>query len=236
MHRPAEAARPGPSLQVAAGIAAVLEALSIIAFAVLIVVVQPAMGFKDSYWDEPAKAVPFVVAHQSYFFLASLLLIASALIVPPIVLALYGRLRALSPGMIIAATCFGAIGAAMLLLNALAQYAEFHELSSLPTTVAEQAEPYANIAYAATNGAAQLGLGLWIFLLSWAVVSRGGLPRWLGYFGLLVGITSPLALFGPPIGQLLSIVWFIAVGITLVRAPAAVTRSESQVGLIDFDN
>jgi hypothetical protein len=183
------------------------------------------------YWDEPSKAVPFVVAHQSYFFFGGLFLIVSALIVPPVVLALYGRLRALSPGMIITATFFGAIGTAMLLLNAIGQYAEFQAFSSLSTAVAEQAQPYGSIAYDATNEAAQVGLGLWTLLLSWAVISRGGLPRWLGYFGILVGLADFLALAGPPIGAVLSIVWFIAVGIVLVRAPAAMTRSESHAGM-----
>jgi hypothetical protein len=120
---------------------------------------------------------------------------------------------------------------AMLLLNAIGQYAEFHAFSSLSTTVAEQAQPYGSIAYDATNEAAEVGLGLWTLLLSWAVVSRGGLPRWLGYFGLLVGITDFLALIGPPIGEVVSIPWFIAVGIVLMRAPSVMARSEPQAAI-----
>jgi len=224
-------APPGPSLQVAGGIAALLEGLALIGNLVLFLIVQPAMGFKMDYWDEPSKAVPFVVAHQSYFFFGGLFLIVSALIVPPIVLALYGRLRALSPGLIATATFFGAIGTAMLLLNAIGQYAEFHAFSSLSTTVAEQAQPYGSIAYDATNEAGEVGLGLWALLLSWAVVSRGGLPRWLGYFGLLVGAADLLMLIGLPIGLLLSIVWFIAVGVVLLRAPSVAAQGEPQAAI-----
>lgn len=224
-------AQSGSSLQVAGGIAALLEGLAIIGNLVLFLIVQPDMGFKMGYWDEPSKAVPFVVAHQSYFFFGGLFLIVSALIVPPIVLALYGRLRALSPGLIVTATFFGAIGMAMLLLNAIGQYAEFQAFSSLSTAVAEQAQPYGSIAYDATNEAAGLGLGLWTVLLSWAVISRGGLPRWLGYFGILVGVADVLMLFGLPVGLLLSVPWFIAVGIVLLRAPSVAAQGEPQAAI-----
>ena len=222
------AAQPESSLHVAGGIAALLQGLAVIGSGVLFQVVSPAMGFNDSYWDEPSKAIPFVVAHQGYFYLTGLFLIVSALIVPPVVLALHARLRARSPGLISAATFFGALGAVMLLLNGTGQYAEFHVFSSVSTTVAQQAEPYGNIAFEATFDAAGVCLGLWTLLVSWAVITRGGLPRWLGYFGVLVGIAYSLVLVTLPIGGLLSVPWLIGVGIALLRSPSVVGESELQ--------
>lgn len=224
----ATASRPGSRLQVAGGIAALLQGLAVIGSVVLFQMVQPDMGLTDRTWDEPTKVVPFVVAHQGYFTFVGLFLIVSALTVPPVLLALYTRLRSLSPALIGMATFFGSIGATLLLLNATGQSAEFHAFRLLSTRVAEQAEPYGNIAYQATEGSAQVALGVSILLLSWAVTSRGGLPRWLGYLGLLVGITCPVAIFGPPIGALLSIPWFVGVGIALLRSATDAGESNSQ--------
>lgn len=194
----------------------------------MFLIIQPAMGFKMGYWDEPSKAVPFVVAHQSYFFFGGLFLTLSAVIVAPIVLALHERLRTLSPGLIAAGTFFGVVGVAMSLLCAIGQYAEFHAFASLSTAVAERAAPYGSIAYDATNEAAHVCLGLWTLLLSCAVISRGELPRWLAYFGLLVGVGDLLMLVGLPLGMLLSIVWFVAVGVVLMRTPSVAARGEPQ--------
>jgi hypothetical protein len=65
--------------------------------------------------------------------------------------------------------------------------------------------------------------GLWVFLLSIAAVRGGGLPKLLGYFGLLVGfagIVTVVPLLGEPGGMafgLGTIVWFTWVGIVLLR-------------------
>ena len=98
----------------------------------------------------------------------------------------------------------------------------------MPTTAAQQAEPYGNIAFEATFDAAGVCLGLWTFLVSWAVISRGGLPQWLGYFGVMVGIAYPLTLVTLPIGGLLSVPWLIGVGIALLRSPSVMGENELQ--------
>ena len=227
-HQAVKAAQSGSSLQIAGGFAALLAALTGLGSLVLFLVVQPAMGFNDSYWDKPSKAVSYVVAHQGYFHFVGLFLIVSALVVPPVVLALHARLQARSPGLISAATIFGALGAVMLLLHGTGQWEEFNLFSSVSSAVAQQAEPYGNIAFSETFDAAGVCLGVWTFLVSLAVITRGGLPRWLGYFGLLVGITYPLALVTLPVGGLLSVPWLIGVGIALLRSPSVVGESALQ--------
>jgi len=229
--RSSAAEQPEPSLQVAGGIAALLEGLALIASSVFILGVAPAIGMKDSYWHEPSKAVPVIAAHQAFFVAAALFAALTALIVFPVVTALHDRLRPLSPGLITTATVLGVFGTATEALNQLVTNAEVHVIGTFSRAFAEQAMPGSQIAYDATLGGAGLGLGVWTLLLSWVVIRKGGLPRWLGYFGVLVGITDFLALIGPPIGEVVSIPWFIAVGIVLMRAPAAVARSESQIGI-----
>jgi hypothetical protein len=105
----------------------------------------------------------------------------------------------------------------MLLLNALVQYAEFRAIGSLSTAVAEQAQAYGSVAYDATIQASSVCLGLWVLLLSWVAIRKGAMPRWFGYFGLLVGLADLAALFFPPPSQLLSIPWFLALGVVLLR-------------------
>lgn len=220
-HGAVAAVQPGSSLQRAGGIAALLAAFTTFATIVLFLFVQPAIGFPDSTWDHPARAVQFVVTHQGYFTFVGLLLIASALTVPAIVLALYVRMRALSPGLVSMAALFGLIAAAMQLLNGAGQLAEFATFGSLPRAVAAQAEPYGNVAYLATISAASVALGIWVLLLAAVVLRRGGLPKWLGYFGIILGIAEALTLAGLPIGTLVSIPWFIGVGVALLRSPEA---------------
>ena len=75
-----------------------------------------------------------------------------------------------------------------------------------------------------------LGLGggneivgaLWILLLSWAALRAGGLPRVLNYLGVVISVAGLLTLV--PALELVgvifglgSIVWFIWVGIVMLR-------------------
>lgn len=218
--------QPGSSLQGAGGVAALLAALITLASIVLFLVVQPAMGLPDSTWDHPARAVQFVVTHQGYFTFVGLLLLAGALPVPVLVLALYARMRSLSPGVVSVAALFGVIAAAMQLLNGAGQLAEFATFASLPQAVAAQAEPYGNVAYLATSSATSVALGTWVLLLAAVVVRRGGLPKWLGYFGIFLAIAQFLMVAGLPIGPLVGIPWLVGVGIALLRSPRPMVQSE----------
>jgi hypothetical protein len=212
-----EATRSRPSPQTVGGVAAIIEGLCYIGSLLLFLVAMPAMGWQMDYWEDPTKAVPFVHAHQTFFILGGLFYTVAALVVLPVVVAVHERLRSLSPTLVAAASALGVIGTAMLLLNALVQYAEFRAIGSLSTAVAEQAQAYGSVAYDATIQASSVCLGLWVLLLSWVVIRRAGMPRWLGYFGLLVGAADVAVLFFPPPAQLLGIPWFIALGIVLLR-------------------
>jgi hypothetical protein len=226
MQRSVPATRPAQSLQTAGGIAALLEAVALIVGVVIVLIVVPGLGLDGTYYREPAKVVPFIVAHQGVFILGALTFVFAAVLVVPIVAALHARLQALSPALMAVAGAFGAIGIVGLLMNAFIQYAEFQAMGTLSTAVAEQAFAGATVSYTATELAGLVCLGLWTLLLSWVVIGRGGLPRWLGYFGLLTGVVDVLVLVGPPIGELFGIVWFLAVGISLLRAPTVGLQGE----------
>jgi len=198
-------------------VSAIVEGLCYLASLILLLVVMPAMGWQMGYWDDPSKSVPFVRAHETFFILGGLFYIVAALVVLPAVLAAYERLRSYSPSAMAAAAALGVVATAMLLINATVQYAEFQAVGSLSTPVAEQAQAYGSVAYDATIQAASVCLGLWVLLLSWVAIRKGAMPRWFGYFGLLVGLADLAALFFPPPSLLLSIPWFLALGVVLLR-------------------
>jgi hypothetical protein len=133
-----------------------------------------------------------------------------------LVLGLHERLRAASPALSAAAGAFGYLGAGLLILNWGYQYAEFHRIGISAPAFAERTVA-TNVVYDATNNTAFFALGVWILLVSWAALRRGGAPRWLAYAGVLVGALNLAALFGVPFGLLLNIVWFIAIGVTLLQ-------------------
>lgn len=211
------AAQRGMSQRAVGGVAAIIEGVCYAGGLAMFLLIMPAMGWQMGYWDDPSKSVLFVRAHETFFIAGGLFFAIQALIVLPVVLAAHERLHSYSPGLATAATGFGAMGAAMLLLNALVQYAEFQNISSLSTAVAEQAQAYGNIAYDATIEAASLCLGLWMLLLSGVAIRERAMPRWFGFFGLLAGISNVAVLAFPPPSQLISIAWFIALGVVLLR-------------------
>ena len=69
--------------------------------------------------------------------------------------------------------------------------------------------------------------GLWVLLVSWAALRGGGLPRALSYLGVVIGVAGLLTV-APGIEALNiifglgSIVWFVWVGIVMLRdSPSA---------------
>ncbi|GAB4200315.1 MAG: hypothetical protein OHK0022_21290 [Roseiflexaceae bacterium] len=70
---------------------------------------------------------------------------------------------------------------------------------------------------------------LWLGLLSAAILRGGGLPRWLGLFGIAAALSllaAAVEVFGIDIGALIIAtttgiqLWFLAAGITILRRPA----------------
>ncbi len=77
--------------------------------------------------------------------------------------------------------------------------------------------------------------GIWILLVSWTALRAGELPRALNYLGVVIGVAGILTavpaldVLGAVFGLAL-IVWFLWLGIVLVRAnpSAAVFKGKSR--------
>jgi len=132
--------------------------------------------------------------------------------------------------MVQAATAFGLIWAAVVFASGMVFNIGMETVIDLHGKDPTQAESV----WLAVNSVA-LGLGggneivgaLWILLLSWAALRAGGLPRVLNYLGVVISVAGLLTLI--PALELMgiifglgSIVWFVWVGIVMLRgSPSA---------------
>ena len=142
-----------------------------------------------------------------------------------LLLALHERLKGGSPAMVQTATAFGLIWAAVVFASGMVFNIGMETVIDLHGKDPAQAESV----WVAVNSVA-LGLGggneivgaLWILLLSWAALRAGGLPRVLNYLGVVISVAGLLTLI--PALELVgvifglgSIVWFVWVGIVMLR-------------------
>jgi hypothetical protein len=216
------------ALQKVGGIGALLEGLFTVLYVGLFLFVLPNLGFDESFFTDPPKFVAFVTAHYALYYWLSLggLLASVGLIL--LVLGLHERLRTNSPALAAAASTFGYLGVGLLILNWSYQFAEFHRIGLATAAFAERTVA-TNVVYDATNNTAFLALGVWMLLLSWAGILRGGLPKPLAYFGLLAGALNLAALFNVPFGLLLNIIWYIAIGVVLLRQPTTIQAESDRL-------
>ena len=70
--------------------------------------------------------------------------------------------------------------------------------------------------------------GLWMLLISWVALQAGGLPKALNYLGIVIGVAGILSAL-PSLGEvglifgLVQIVWFIWLGIVMLRGSTTAT-------------
>jgi len=152
-------------------------------------------------------------------------------------LALYDRLRDHAPATARVATAVGLLWSFALVASGMVWNYGMTTVVALAETDPTQArivwqslEPVSEALGGA--GGEFLG-GLWVLLVSWMVLRSGALPKTLGWLGALIGVAG-LASVAPPLHDaaylfgLLQIVWFVWLGVVLVRtktAAAAVSRA-----------
>ena len=208
----------------AGGIAALIEAACyIFGFAMIATVLNPD-GASD--WSHEQK-LAFVLQHKDlyqWWNIVIYVVFGVALVV--LVTALHKLMRAGSSFSMAVATPFGLIWAGLVIASGMVANVGMEVVSDLyAVSAAEAARSWATI------GAVQDGLGggvevvggLWMLLLSLAAVRHGVIiPRPLGYFGLIVGLSGIVTIvpglsgFGAVFG-LTQILWFVAIGVVLLR-------------------
>jgi hypothetical protein len=142
-----------------------------------------------------------------------------------LLLALHERLKAGSPAMVQTATAFGLIWAAVVFASGMVFNIGMETVIDLHGKDPAQAESVwlaVNSVSIGLGGGNEIVGALWILLLSWAALQAGGLPRALNYLGVVISVAGLLTLV--PAFEIMgvifglgSIVWFVWVGIVMLR-------------------
>ncbi len=186
---------------------------------------------------DPAQKVAVLVDMQPVTFATNLLMyvfFGIALIV--LALALHDRMKAGAPALMQVATTLGVIWAGSLIASGMVANAGIAPVAALYTRDPAQAalawQGIETVASGLGNGNGEILGGLWALLVSLAALRVGGLPRGLNIIGLVVGAVGILSLI-PGLTDLLTgvfglsqIIWFVWLGIVLLRTNAGKTAQE----------
>ena len=181
---------------------------------------------------EPAQKVALLVDKQVVIYIANLIMyVIFGVFLVVLALALYERLNTASPAIIRTATAIGIIWAGTLIASGMVANAGIAPVVALYGKDPAQAaliwlaiESVAN-GLGGANG--EILGGLMTLLISWAALQVSGLPKWLNYLGILVGVVGLISTV-PGLGDLAGlfgmsqIPWFVWLGIVLLRrSPSA---------------
>jgi hypothetical protein len=176
--------------------------------------------------DDPVQQVAVLVNNQvSLHILYVIVYQIWAVFLVVLTLALYERLKADSPAVMQTATAIGIIWATVVIASGMIFNIGMDNVVDLygedpaqATTVWLVIESVSD----AIGGGNEILGGLWVLLISWAALQSRGLPRALNYLGIVIGAAGILSAL-PGLGDvglifgLVQIVWFIWVGIVMLR-------------------
>jgi hypothetical protein len=182
---------------------------------------------KDQGVVDPVGKVALLVGnHGSMQAMYLITYVIFGIVLAVLGLALYPRLRDGSPILTQVATAVGLIWAFVLVASGMIFNAGMAAVVGLHGTSPVEAGAVWQAIEPVTEGlggsGGELLGGLWVLLVSVAALRTGGLPRLLNWLGLVIGaagVLSVVPLFkdlGYPFG-LLQIVWFVWLGIAMLR-------------------
>ena len=178
--------------------------------------------------DDPVEQVAVLVQNQvSLHVLHLIVYVVWAVFMVVLALALYERLKAGSPAMIMTATVFGLIWAAVIIASGMIFISGMENVVNLYNTDPDKAATVwlaIDSVFGGLGGSNEVLGGIWILLVSWAALRAGRFPRLLNYLGVAIGAAGIVSVV-PPLAELLviifalgQIVWFIWLGIVMLRS------------------
>jgi hypothetical protein len=220
------------SIQKWGGVAAITEAMTYLFGFILFFGVLGASGN-----DSPAGSLAFLIQHRDTFFLGYLvsgILFSFTLII--LVQAVYQRLHRASPQLMTFAAVVGFIWAAMVLassfifLTSLGSLAKVHSINPEGALLIHQSMA---IVVDALGGGIELVGAVWVLTISYVGLRSKIYPALVHYWGYFVAVAGVLTLFSGlsflsthPIFEVATaifglgqIVWFVLLGIAMLRAP-----------------
>lgn len=209
------------------GVAALVEAATFVIGFVLAATALADYTVEDL---EPADAVDFLVENEAavYVFNTVIFIVFGVALVV-LTLALHDRLRANDPFLSQTAAAFGIIWATLVLAAGMIANLGLGSVVDLADSDGTAAETVWSTLDAVQNGLGggiEVVGGLWVALVSWAALRGGSLPNGLNYLGVLVGLAGIVSVVPVPEAVLAVfglglIVWFVALGVVLLRPPRA---------------
>ncbi len=215
------------------GVAAITQALSYIVGFVLF------FGILDaSDQDSPVKYLAFVIQNRDVYFLGYVIigvLFSFALLV--LVQAVYARFKAVSPELMTFTAIVGylwafiVLSSSLVFLTSLSALAKFYELDPEQALIISRT---VTIVVDALGGGIELVGAVWMLAISYVGLRNKLLWAPLHYWGALVGLSGMLTLFSglsflsanpffevtTAIFGLGQILWFLVLGVAMIRAPA----------------
>jgi len=190
---------------------------------------------------DPVEKVALLVGnHDSMQAMNLITYVIFGVVLAVLALALYPRLKDGAPTLTLAATAVGVIWAVVLVASGMIFNAGMAAVVGLHGTSPAQAvsvwqaiEPVAD--GLGGSGGELLG-GLWVLLVSVAALRTGALPKALNWLGVAIGAAGVISVVpalrdvGYAFG-LLQIVWFVWLGIAMVRTtsrPAEMPRRRAE--------
>jgi hypothetical protein len=179
---------------------------------------------------DPAGRVAMLVGHhQSMQVMYLITYVIFGVVLAVLTLALHARLRSREPVLSQSAAVVGLIWAVMLLASGMIFNAGMEAVVKLHGSDATQAvsawQAIEPVAQGLGGSGGELLGGLWVLLVSVAALRTGALPAALNWLGVIIGVAGLLSV-APPLHAavyafgLLQIVWFIWLGIVLLRTRA----------------
>jgi hypothetical protein len=178
--------------------------------------------------SDPAEKLAFVVAHRINMQVTHLFMyVLFGIFLVVLVLALHERIKNDAPRLMMIATAFGLIWSGALIASGMIYNLGLDTVAALYEVDAAQAAlvwlPFEGVSAAIGGGNGEILGGIWTLLVSWAALASGRLPKALNVWGVIVGAAGVLstvpglhdlgAIFG-----MSQIVWFILLGIVLLRS------------------
>jgi hypothetical protein len=210
------------NLQKMGGIAALYLAVAYLVGIVLFLFVLDYPSIVD-----PAQKVALLVDKQMVIYSTNLIMyVIFGVFLIVLALALYERLKAGAPAIMQVATAIGIIWAGSLIASGMVSNAGIAPVVALygkdPAQAALTWQGFEVVASGLGNGNGEILGGLMTLLVSWAALRTGGLPKFLNYLGVIVGLVGVVSTI-PGLNGLTAVfgisqvIWFVWLAIVMLR-------------------
>ena len=205
------------------GVAALIEAATFVVGIVLAVTLLAPFQTGDL---DPVQKVAFIVDNQAVMYIWNqIIYLVFGVFLVVLALALYDRLKDGSAAMVQVATVYGLIWAGLMYATGMISNIGIEAIADLAESDPDRAVTVWSTIDTVTNGLGggnELVSGIWILLVSIAGLLTARLPRWLNVTGIVTAVAGLITVVPDfeaieMVFGLGSIVWFIGVGVTLLR-------------------